>query len=77
MKKVLLDLLDKYQTTISPYFKKNGYKCLFVPTCSVYAVNCLKKYSTIKALSLIIMRVLSCNPINVFLHTRRKEAIYG
>ena len=34
MKKIFIFLLRKYQKSISPFLKKNGYRCLFNPTCS-------------------------------------------
>lgn len=54
-----------------------GYKCVFQPTCSEYATNCLRKYNLFKANILIIYRLLSCNPINSFIkleaEKRRKD----
>lgn len=38
--------------------------CIFTPTCSVYAVEALQKYSFFKALALIIYRILRCNSLN-------------
>jgi putative membrane protein insertion efficiency factor len=38
--------------------------CIFTPTCSVYAVEALQKYSFFKAVILIIYRILRCNSLN-------------
>jgi len=75
MKRYLLKLIKNYQITIVPYLKKIGYRCIFQPTCSEYATNCLRKYNLFKANILIIYRLLSCNPINSFIKLRveRKE----
>lgn len=77
MKKILVHLLKKYQKNISPFLKKNGYKCLFNPSCSEYAFLCLKKYNLFKAIPLIFGRLLSCNPINAYLKNNIKGVSYG
>ena len=38
--------------------------CIFTPTCSVYAVEALQKYSFFKAFALIMYRILRCNSFN-------------
>jgi len=38
--------------------------CRFVPTCSQYAVDALKKYGTVKGSLLSIKRILRCHPFN-------------
>jgi len=38
--------------------------CNFTPTCSTYAIECLIKFSTFKAIKLIIKRVAKCNPFH-------------
>jgi putative membrane protein insertion efficiency factor len=38
--------------------------CIFTPTCSMYAVEALQKYSFFKAVALIIYRILRCNSLN-------------
>lgn len=39
-------------------------KCRFVPTCSNYTIEAVKKYGGIKGTILGIKRVLKCNPFN-------------
>ena len=48
-----------YQLIISPIL---GSNCRFMPTCSEYAVESLKKYGLIKGTYLSIKRILSCHP---------------
>ena len=60
MKKLLINLLIKYKRNISPIIKPD---CRFTPTCSEYAILALEKYSLIKAASLIMFRLVRCNPL--------------
>ena len=48
-----------YRKFISPMTPPS---CRFVPTCSEYAVEALKKYGPIKGLYLAIRRLLRCHP---------------
>jgi putative membrane protein insertion efficiency factor len=48
-----------YQHYVSPFTPPS---CRFVPTCSQYAVEALKKHGPIKGLALAIWRILRCNP---------------
>ena len=60
MIKVLLCFIIKaYQYAISPIL---GNNCRFYPTCSNYALEALKEYTLFRAVKLIIVRVLRCNP---------------
>lgn len=77
MKQILINLIQIYQKRVSPFLVKRGHRCLFTPSCSQYAFQCLNRYSLVKALLLIVKRLLSCNPINVHLKYNRKELIYG
>lgn len=56
---VILFLVRLYQVCISPFLPKN---CIFVPTCSEYAVNLLKskKYNIFKTIFTIIKRIGRC-----------------
>lgn len=62
---VFIFLVRVYQWTLSPL--KNavfgaGAACRFSPTCSHYAIECLRTLPLIKALRLLIWRILRCNP---------------
>ena len=52
-------LIRFYQYCISPFVPK---VCRYEPSCSVYAVEALKKYGIFKGGYLAIKRILSCNP---------------
>ncbi len=48
-----------YQKCISPLTPPS---CRFVPTCSQYAIEAIKKYGPIKGAFLAIKRILRCHP---------------
>lgn len=48
-----------YRKFISPYTPPS---CRFVPTCSQYALEALKKHGPVKGLLLAVWRILRCNP---------------
>jgi putative membrane protein insertion efficiency factor len=48
-----------YQKVISPMFPPS---CRFVPTCSQYMVEAVKKYGILKGSWLGVKRILRCNP---------------
>ncbi|MFC2330371.1 MAG: membrane protein insertion efficiency factor YidD [Treponema sp.] len=48
-----------YQKCISPLFPPC---CRYVPTCSQYALEAIKKYGAVKGSFLAIKRILRCNP---------------
>lgn len=50
-----------YQRWISPLL---GPRCRFYPTCSEYALICLKKQSFLKAIFRILKRIICCNPLH-------------
>ena len=52
-------LIRVYQIIISPIL---GQNCRFYPSCSNYGIQALKAYSFFKAVYLIFLRVLKCNP---------------
>lgn len=52
-------LIKLYQWVISPWL---GSKCRYIPTCSQYGIEALKKYGPLKGLWLTGKRILRCNP---------------
>ncbi|MDA0950534.1 MAG: membrane protein insertion efficiency factor YidD [Bacteroidetes bacterium] len=48
-----------YQYLISPYTPSS---CRYVPTCSEYTVEALKKHGPLKGAGLAIKRIASCHP---------------
>ena len=61
MKNLLLKFIKLYQKYYSPMRPR---RCIFVPTCSQYAVEAITKYGVLKGGFLSIMRILRCNPFN-------------
>ncbi len=59
MKRLLLLLIQFYQTSISPLFPP---RCRFSPTCSQYAREAIEKYGAAKGGWLAFKRLLRCNP---------------
>jgi len=69
--KVIINLLNKifshifigliyfYKSAISPHTPAS---CRFVPTCSQYALEAIKKYGPFKGGWLALRRILRCNP---------------
>ncbi|MCL2727767.1 MAG: membrane protein insertion efficiency factor YidD [Bacteroidales bacterium] len=55
----LIGLIKFYQYCISPFIPKS---CRFSPSCSVYALEALKKHGPVKGLFLAIRRIVRCNP---------------
>ena len=48
-----------YQHFVSPYTPPS---CRFVPTCSQYALEALRKHGPVKGLYLAVRRILRCHP---------------
>ncbi len=53
-------LIKIYQKTFSQIV---GFHCIYQPSCSNYALSCLKKYNIITASILIILRLIRCNAL--------------
>ena len=61
MKKILIGMIRFYQKHISPMMGKN---CKYIPTCSQYALEAIKKYGAVKGSLLAAWRILRCNPFS-------------
>ena len=48
-----------YQLLVSPII---GQNCRYLPTCSEYTIECLKKFGLIKGIILSFKRVSKCHP---------------
>ncbi|WP_261429855.1 membrane protein insertion efficiency factor YidD [Xiamenia xianingshaonis] len=48
-----------YQMAISPLFPSC---CRFIPTCSAYGLQALRKYGFLKGMKLTVKRILRCRP---------------
>lgn len=57
---LLVFILKIYRKYISPLKKTSS--CIYTPTCSLYAIQALKKYGSIQGTYLATKRVLKCHP---------------
>ena len=57
---VLIGLINIYKMIISPFLTP---ACRYLPTCSEYAIECLKTYSLAKGITESTKRIFSCHPI--------------
>lgn len=58
-KNILLLLIKLYRLGISPLLPAT---CRFIPTCSEYGLQAVKKFGFLKGLYLTIRRILRCRP---------------
>jgi putative membrane protein insertion efficiency factor len=56
----LLFLIRLYQYAISPLMGPS--KCRYVPTCSQYAIEALKRHGVLRGTWLSLKRILRCAP---------------
>lgn len=61
MKKVLIGCIRFYRKYISPC---KSPCCIYIPTCSEYALEALEKYGAIKGSYLAVRRILRCHPFH-------------
>ena len=59
LKRIILWLVVKYRLFVSPAILP---RCRFYPTCSSYAVVTIQQNSLLKALILILFRLIRCHP---------------
>ena len=60
MKHLLILIIKFYKLIISPYL---GNNCRYLPTCSEYFIDSLKKFGFLKGSIKGIKRLLTCHPI--------------
>ena len=48
-----------YQRILSPLFSP---RCRYVPSCSQYGIDAIKKYGPLKGVQLTIKRISRCHP---------------
>ncbi len=58
--RVLCIPIHAYRLVLSPYV---GWNCRFQPSCSVYALEALRKHGGIRGSWLAIRRILRCHPL--------------
>lgn len=60
MKKIMIFLINLYRKYLSPL--KRRPTCIYMPTCSQYALEALEKYGFLKGSFLAVRRILRCHP---------------
>jgi putative membrane protein insertion efficiency factor len=61
MAKIVILILRAYKYFLSPFLPSS---CRFMPTCSVYSVDAIRRYGTVKGLYLSVRRILKCHPFH-------------
>lgn len=59
MKNVLLVLIRVYQLTLSAFI---GRRCRYLPTCSEYASDAIRKHGAGRGTALAVARICRCHP---------------
>ena len=57
----LIALVRGYQLFVSPMTRPS---CRFVPTCSEYSIEALRKYGLVRGLAKSLWRVARCHPFH-------------
>lgn len=61
IKNILLGAIKLYKYAISPLLPDS---CRFVPTCSEYSAEAIKRYGAVKGSYLSLKRILRCHPFH-------------
>lgn len=61
MKKIMIGLIKFYRKYISPMKRT---KCPYIPSCSEYGLEAVRKYGAIKGGLLALWRIIRCNPFS-------------
>ena len=59
---MLLGAIDIYQAAVSPFMPALGVRCRFVPTCSRYGEESIRKRGALVGTGRAAWRVLRCGP---------------
>ena len=59
MKRLLLSAIRFYRRAVSPLFPP---RCRYIPTCSQYALQALRKHGPLKGSWLTLRRLSRCHP---------------
>ena len=57
--KIFIGLIKAYKYIFSPLYMP---ACRYVPSCTIYSIEAIKKYGAVKGLYLSIKRILRCHP---------------
>ena len=60
LKRMFLKSIHLYRKYISPM---SPPKCIYIPTCSQYAIEAIEKYGAFKGGFLAIKRIIRCHPL--------------
>ena len=58
--RIVIKFIKGYKFLLSPLL---GNSCRYLPTCSEYSIDALKKFGLLKGLYISFKRILSCHPI--------------
>ena len=61
MKKFMIFIIEFYRKYVSPM---KSTKCPYIPTCSEYGLEAVKKYGAFKGGFLALWRIIRCNPLS-------------
>lgn len=61
MKKIMIGLIKFYRKYISPMKRT---KCPYIPSCSEYGLEAVRKCGAIKGGLLALWRIIRCNPFS-------------
>lgn len=56
---MLIAAIKLYQVTLSPWL---GKQCRYIPTCSAYAEEALRRFGVRRGVALAIKRIGRCHP---------------
>lgn len=60
-KKIVVHGIRAYRKYISPY---KGTTCPYIPSCSVYGEEAVRKYGALKGSAMAVWRIARCNPFS-------------
>lgn len=61
MKYILIGFIKFYQKAISPFKPPT---CRFLPTCSSYSLEAIRRFGALKGGYLAVRRILKCHPFH-------------
>ncbi|MFA6056417.1 MAG: membrane protein insertion efficiency factor YidD [Thermodesulfovibrionales bacterium] len=61
MRNILILLIKAYRYFLSPLLPLS---CRFIPSCSEYSIDAIKKYGSFKGIYLSLRRILRCHPFH-------------
>ncbi|MBI1803345.1 MAG: membrane protein insertion efficiency factor YidD [Ignavibacteriae bacterium] len=62
MKNVLIFIIRCYQGIVSPILP--GNTCRFIPSCSSYGLDAVRRHGALRGTVLLLKRILHCHPLH-------------